>query len=1106
MTAPKPDFVDNRDGNTLAAALKELLQDQLATRKEPPRVWIATSYFKPDGFPLIADELEQAQQVRLLLGAEPAPGPLRPRKIGEGLESYQASLIEEALQALRDGLEEDRDLLGFSAEVDTTLQRLIAFLRSDEVEVRLFGPRFLHGKAFVFPGGDGVIVGSSNFTPGGLASNLELNLGRYDPEPVGKVEEWFEDLWEQAEPFDLAAIYEARFEPYDPYLIYLRVLLELYGHEEEEEAEEGVPLADFQRDGLIRAKRIMREYNGVLIADGVGLGKTYIGGELLREAIYDRRQRALLIAPAALRDGTWETFFQHYDIQCDCISYEQLAAEGLLGGNGGSYLRFEPEEYALVVMDEAQAFRNPNTRRAEALRRLLSGDPPKQVVMLSATPVNNTLWDLYYLLSYFTRHDAAFADRGIFSLKRRFDEAAAIDPFELRPDTLFDVLDSVCVRRTRHFVRKWYPNASIPDTRGNLVAVRFPRPTVDRVDYHFEEALPGFFDELAAALMPEEGLPELTMARYSPSRYELEREADRVGDPEQLAEPHERQLVGLLRSALLKRFESSVYAFARTAERMAEAHATFLRSLDRGYVACAEALAEVEDVDNDEALEQLLRERGEEAAAGYDVPMLQADVEHDRDILKRFAQAAAAVAADQDPKLEALVEELVDIVEQAEQDGLDEGDTRNKRKVVIFSYYADTVDWIEEHLNRVTEEDERLACYRGRIASVTSDDSRGGTSRRDAIYGFAPVSTDAPPGHREDRFDILICTDVLAEGMNLQQCRHVVNYDLPWNPMRVVQRNGRIDRIGSQYDRVYARCFFPDRRLDDLLALEDRIRRKLAQAAASVGLETAPVPEAAVGRQVFADTRADIERLLREDPSLLETAGEDPSAHSGEEYRQELSSGMQKYGEQMKRLPWAAGSGYLAEGKRRGWAFCARVGDRVFLRFVPADGDELERDTLLCLKQFTCDEDTERHLPEDLTAGVYDAWQRARHDIHSEWMWATDPANLQPTVPRIFRAMANHLRRYPPRGMSMEEMDNTLERLEAPWPRRTQNAFREVFDPDEEASEPHEASRAIVEKVRELGLQPFRQPEPLAPIDEDQVMLICWMAVDTATEADEEGC
>ena len=177
-----------------------------------------------------------------------------------------------------------------------------------------------------------------------------------------------------------------------------------------------------------------------------------------------------------------------------------------------------------------------------------------------------------------------------------------------------------------------------------------------------------------------------------------------------------------------------------------------------------------------------------------------------------------------------------------------------------------------------------------------------------------------------DRFDILITTDVLAEGENLQQCRHIINFDLPWNPMRLVQRNGRINRIGSPHEQVYIRCFFPDRELDDLLALEKRIRAKLAQAAASIGVESEVIPDGAYSDLVFTETREQIEALRSEDAGLLENNGEQTNAYSGEEYRQELRQGLKDYPTEITELPWAAASGFrglrkgsllLREGRRR---------------------------------------------------------------------------------------------------------------------------------------------------------------------------------------------
>ena len=1084
----KPEFVDNRNDNTLVVALRGHLDWLGETYAQPVELSIATGYFNPAGFALIADRLERLPKVRLLLGAEPTPPPVRPiRRPGDPRgEGFEARLVREAIRANFDGLIKDRNHLAFDPQTDAALKKLLEVLESGQVEVRRYQKAFLHGKAYIFAADEGVIAGSSNFTAAGLTSNLELNLGRYDPTPVRQVKRWFDELWDEAEPFDLASVYAVRFQEYDPHLVYLRVLWELYGEELEQEkgGETRIRLTTFQTDGLWRAKHILDGYNGVIVADGVGLGKTFIAGEIMREAVEDRRQRVLLVSPATLRDGMWQRFTHLHQLHLEVVSYEQLLNDVQLGGEYG-HLKSQVNEYAMIVVDEAQAFRNPDARRAQAMRRLLLGQPPKKLVLLTATPVNNSLWDLYYLLTLFVGHDAAFSSRGIRSLKERFQEAVREDPYDLRPDMLFDVLDAVTVRRTRHFVKEYYPHDRIIGPGGIEIAVTFPDPHVDKREYDLEEVLPDFFDELKEALAPEdeEQDPLLTMARYCPSAYGGEEVA-----ASQLA------LVGLVRSGLLKRFESSVYAFARTAGKMADGHDLFLRALDRGYILRTKEMEEWTNLDSDEEWDLLLEATEQEPAEGYDIEALRAAVESDRDILRGFSQRASSVSAEDCPKLAELMRSIRDVLQKAHEDGTDDEDVREKRKVVIFSYFADTADWIESYLRQTVESDGLLADYRGRIASVAGQESRHGVSREAAVYGFVPRSSEAPPGRDEDLFDILITTDVLAEGVNLQQCRNVINYDLPWNPMRLVQRHGRIDRIGSPHSDVYLLCFFPDKQLDELLDLENRIRRKLAAAAASIGVESEVIPGGATNEVVFSETRREIEALRREEADLFVTAGEDPRAHSGEEYRQELRKGLQTRQAAIKALPWAAGSG-LAGGPERGHFFCARVGDRPFLRFVPASGDEVVRNTLSCLRTITCADDTARHLPQDLAETTYDAWARARRDIYDEWIFATDPANLQPRIRPFFRAAADHLRAHPPAGIAQKELDLVVEAIEAPWGVRIERALKNVFAPD--AENPLMASAALVEKVRELGLQPYVQPEPLPIIDEDEIVLICWMAVDT---------
>ncbi len=1088
----KPEFVDNRDGNTLVAALRGHLDWLAATYAQPVELSIASGYFNPEGFGLLADQLERLPQFRLLLGAEPTPPPARPRRrLGESFQRYDARVVHEAVEKNKEGLLHDRDLLEFSSQTDAAVRRLLSVLESGRIEVRRYERGFLHGKAFIFADDEGVIAGSSNLTAAGLTTNLELNLGRYDPTPVQQVKQWFDDLWEEAAPFNLAAIYEARYREYDPYLIYLRVLWELYGEELEEERgrDPQIQLTTFQNDGLWRARRVLDQFNGVLFADGVGLGKTFVAGEIIREAVQDRRQRVLLISPAALRDGMWKRFADDHQLYIENISYEQLAADKQFGGTE-AYLKARRNEYAMVVVDEGHMFRNPDTKRARAVRQLLLGRPAKQLVLLTATPVNNSLWDLYYLITLFIGHDAVFADRGIRSLKERFNDASRENPDNLRPDILHDVLDAVTVRRTRHFVRQYYPNDRVRTPDGKEITVQFPDPHVEALNYDLEKVLPGFFDRVRDALAPEDEQQEplLTMARYCPSAYRLD----------QVVEQSQIQLVGLIRSGLLKRFESSAYAFAQTTGRMADSHDAFLAALDAGRILTPEALEEWTNVDNDEEWEALLERTGAESTEGYNVQKLRARVENDRDILRRFSQTAAKVRREDDPKLAELTEALVEILAAAHRDGIGEEDIRNKRKVIIFSYFADTVDWIEERVRQAIESQRRFAEYRGRMASAAGQESRHGISRDNAVFGFVPESAQAPPGKDEDRFDILITTDVLAEGVNLQQCRNIINYDLPWNPMRLVQRHGRIDRIGSMHSDVYMWCFFPDRQLEELLNLERRIRRKLLQAAASIGVESEVLPGAPTQDIVFSQNRAEIEALRRQENDILVNAGEDPSAHTGEEYRQELRNGLKTRGDEIRSLPWGAGSGMVG-GTKRGHFFCARVGERVFLRFLPIDGEEIVRHTLSCLRVVTCEADTPRHLPEDLREGAYEAWVHARQDIYDEWMFATDPKNLQPRIRPFFRRVADHLRRYPPPDIRQSELDLLLNSVEAPWGVRHERALRQVFDPEED---PYVVSAVVVTRVQELGLQPFVHPEPLPVIQLEDVALVCWMAVDVSESRD----
>jgi hypothetical protein len=1090
----KPELLTNRPGEEVGDGIRRYLALLRETWKEPYELAVATAYFNLGGYSLLANELDHPRRVQILLGAEPIAPERRIRKIDDP-ERTEHQIVRRALEAHGEELALDADLLGFTLEAVREAERLIAWLRSESVEVRRLPDQFLHGKAWIVTtNDDGVIAGSANFTYAGLTQNLELELGRFEQPVVERVRKWFEDLWKQAETFDLAALYEARFEPHTPWLIYLRMLFERYGPELEEEVSAtragAIHLTSFQEDGVWRAKRILERHNGVLVADEVGLGKTFIAGELIRQAVHDRRQRVLVITPATLRDGPWRKFLLKFQLGVETVSYNELREHKL---------QYRLDEYALVVVDEGHNYRNPSTESAEALRALLAGTPPKQLVLMTATPVNNTLWDLYYLIAYFVKSDSAFASAGIRSLRGQFAQAMALDPDDLSPEHLFDVLDDVAVRRTRPFVKRYYPNDRVV-IDGVEVPITFPKARPLTVNYKLDKALPGFFSRFAIAMGAHteqtdadrierevDDLPVLTLARYVPSRYR------RHGT----AEAFEVQVAGLLRSGLLKRFESSSYAFARTCRKMAANHDDFLDLLSRGNVATGVALAEWASTDSDE-LDEFVRGHDDdlESADQYDTEALRVDVEHDREVLCQFAEDAERVTAEDDPKLAALVDALAGVAAESEGEGITPEEVRDGRKVIVFSYFADTVDWIMDFLVDAVNQNPALAAYRGRIAAAAGN--RDG--RAAALYGFAPRTTDAPPGHDDDLFDILVATDVLSEGVNLQQAHHIINYDLPWNPMRLVQRHGRIDRIGSHFDDVFLRSFFPDDELEGLLNLEERLHMKIKRAARTIGVG-AILPGSEVSDQVFTETRTEIEQVRSQEPGFFEDAGEGKGLLSGEEYRQALRRALETPADanRLQRLPWGSGSGMAREGADRGYVFCARVGDRTqpqfrYVAYPPNKEPVVVRETLACLTHGTPDQgvDTERVLPEEAHALAFDAWTRAKADIVDRWTEAVDPRNLAPAVPKAMRDAVNLIRSTSPPGWTQDETDALVEKLEEAYPVRIQ---RQIRDAMRSSDQPREQAAAIATKVEELGLEPSPPPEPLPPITDEDVHLVCWMTV-----------
>ena len=581
-TATRSTFADNQRV-TIAAAVKACAEYR---RHEYP-VSIATGYFNLGGFSTIADILEAAPSVRIMIGAEPEP------EVVPDMLEVDRENPGRAVDRLQQAIVAGRDDIPFSADADAKIARLKAFLERSTTEVRIYRKRFLHGKAFIFGDEEAVIAGSANFTAAGLNYNLELDLGQYDPDKVKRVHEWYEDLWSDAVPYDLAGIFDARLEQYDPHTIYLRMLYAQYSPElvldADAQATFGtLQLADFQHLGSQRAIRILDKWGGAILADGVGLGKTIIAGDVIQKFTIERGLRVLIVCPAALRE-MWEHFILHHNLPGRVVSYAQLARDHhLVDGGEGDYLKLPPEQYRLVVADEAHALRSSDTLAYGAMKSLLAQSPAAKLLLLTATPVNNSLWDLYNEVMLFAKTDNRFAEVGVPNIREHIKVATKLDPDDIDPSHLFAVLDAISVRRTRRFIKEHFKDATID---GKVIV--FPETESRAERYDLDAVIPGLFEEVAEAIEQR-----LHMARYQSQNY--------AHEPTE-AKSRQEALSGLLRSQMLKRFESSAYAFHQTLTMMIESHEASLTLIEESDLVPLRAIESAKLLDAD-LVEELYEE------------------------------------------------------------------------------------------------------------------------------------------------------------------------------------------------------------------------------------------------------------------------------------------------------------------------------------------------------------------------------------------------------------------------------------------------------------------------------------------------------------------
>lgn len=913
-----PDYIDN---TTAERQLREVLRRLLIDWGER-ELDIASGFFEPEVWRMLGDALQPLSRFRLLLG--------RPPEIVN--PDSDAGLIDLA-RFYRDKLRGDLEELPFTRDYAHLIDDLIAFLRRDSVEVRFYRGDFLHAKAYLTP--NAAVVGSSNFTPSGMTRQAELNLVQQTKAVIRDLREnWFERMWansvDQKDTL-IDTLAESKFggARWTPHDVFIKVLYEYFKDRllpEAPEARLGVELASFQQEGLREAIRLIDRHGGVIVSDAVGLGKTYIGMGLLEHYVLGKRRkgfipRGLVICPAQLRDLVWEPKLEEYGIKAEVISQELVSRADF---DWKAY-----NSYDVVLIDESHNFRNPGTGRYQNLMKLLgTGNPGKVVVLMTATPINNSIWDLYHQVSFITRgQDSFFRDYGIRNLKGFFkliqDGSADI----------FTLLEQVMVRRSRQDVKQRQAAGEEIRLPGKGV-IRFPERVLHSVEYDLEATYDGFYDKIVQLI------ETLELVSFDIERFRKGDENDETRKTRQRSEA----LIGILKTLYLKRLESSLEAFRISIDRQKRFQERFYEMLLNERLldpASNRKLLALEAPDDASAVDaETMAEIDAIVAALNEIDIREYDLK------------AIRHAVDMDIKTLERMLELVERVQQmpdtgrrdaklAEVQRLLGGELRD-RKTLVFSYYHDTAAYLYRALtgDMAWAADWSHSPVIALINGSTRPEQRERIVRRFAPIANTPAGEPSIISEAEPEIDILISTDVLSEGQNLQDAGVMLNYDLHWTPIRMIQRAGRIDRLGTQFERLEIYNCFPQKGLESLLGLVERLQDRIRTIDSTVGLDASVLGEAISSRSL-----AQLRKLRLGDASVMDELERDNELVSTDEMKFPLMLYLQQVGmDRIRAIPRGIGSGMgkTTPPRPAGVFFAFQAGDRHFWRFYGADGEVIQ--------------------------------------------------------------------------------------------------------------------------------------------------------------------
>jgi len=1143
------------------------------------RVLVATAYFTPDGFSTIQNELYPVDSVRLLLGERPFLKTLGPGETlaSDGVDLYGPEELISWYDFLEGGLpwilmnhderkrfvSDDSNILllkDFDLGAWDKVRRLVEFLNRGGVEVaRYLGPHaqkyacrkvlgrdtapdvHLHAKAYIFQGPDKAYaaVGSSNLTKGGLQNNVELNLTTTDEKVVADLEAWFDRKWEESldckqefiELLEDCVLFGRRFRPWQ---VFIKALHTAYGRflglglgEDLQQQ-----LAQFQQEGVSRCVQLMEQHWGVMLCDSVGLGKTFVGLGVLKEYLARQKTatRALVVCPAQLENNWSSDRLHSWGIAGDTITMESLPQlvdlEEVEDTGRRAQLerrRKKLQSYDVILVDESHNFRNPGTKRYRALLELIRGGakPDKRVVLLTATPINNSLWDLYHQLMLITRGDNTwYVGRGpVGNLEGIFRELVKSGG----GPRLLDTMLLTMVRRTRHDIRERQEAGEPLEIDGRTLT--FPEHHIPgAITYSLEDLYAGIYDHVISTI---EGL---SFAVYNLEAYRLKKNLDtKAREQQDQAVKRNESYIGILKTTYLKRTESSLAALTATVRNQARYLQAFLDLLDKGKVLSPKDAQRIKVVfggslpddvtqaaETDERLEALLSKLPQDDAAHFQLESLRTDVTQDLEAMEKLlvllAEADGYWQEVGDPKMQAL-RELLEALPSTDEHG-------EPTKAVIFSNYKDTIDYIFEQCGGPRGDDWRgkFRCKSNlsggaHISKLTGQDDA--KRRRLILERFAPLAAireneelddpellDRIKPLREERIDVLAATDVLSEGQNLQDAQYLINYDLHWNPVRMIQRAGRIDRLFSPHNDIYIFNMMPEKGLEKLLKLVKRLQGKVSAIDATMGLDASVLGE-------------EIEQKALDQWMAIRAGGEkaDQIYREGEK-RQDLDDALDEvrgYMDLVRNLGTEEarqlkdGIYSIKEGDRPGIFIMLKMpdeyGGQVFWRFYEDRTGQIVKSALEAIQLIHAEKDGRRapfdpadnpfkYLLEPLKQAIAELGQEYKREMASQ-----DPSELVKVIRRHLQSdhvwenlpeLAQDFQRWcgEPHPMDLLKRDDAV-----------QDAYRMLRQADLGPFGVMEALQRLWEALEAKGLdRPLPRPVSTEPTERD-LQLVCWELV-----------